>query len=221
MRVYHFLTKDNALNNMENEWLKVATINSLNDPFEYYMNMYDSGTLFSEEHVQGIKDRFDKELGYLCFSRSFGNPVQWAHYAANHAGICFEFEIDEKYLHKIDYKPEPIKVDWSEDSGKANFVKATLTKYKHWKYENESRMVIHLKNEDTDDSLVRGEGGYLFQKFTATGTGYPVKVHAGIYCELKPAEIELLSSKGATIHGTKKSRHSYKIEKRQTLYPGA
>jgi hypothetical protein len=33
MRVYHFMSKEHALSNMENEWLNVATINSLNDPF--------------------------------------------------------------------------------------------------------------------------------------------------------------------------------------------
>jgi hypothetical protein len=31
---YHFLPSGYAINDFENEWIKVSTLNSLNDPFE-------------------------------------------------------------------------------------------------------------------------------------------------------------------------------------------
>jgi hypothetical protein len=206
MRVYHFMSKEHALSNMENEWLKVATINSLNDPFEFYVDFRESDSFLPEDNVQRIKDHYNNLTGFLCFSAFFGSPVQWAHYANSHTGICFEFEIDAKNLLEIKYRLEPYIIDVSDSGWREYFVDATLSKYEHWQYEQEYRMVIKLGAK----SLVkRDELMFIpFSSFCA-----PVKVYAGINCSLTQAEVSLLSIKGATVHGVKKSRKEYAIEK--------
>ena len=206
MHVYHFMSKEHALSNMENEWLKVATIDGLNDPFEFYVNFCESGSFLPEENVKKIKDHYNDITGFLCFSASFSNPVQWAHYANSHGGICFEFEIDEKHLLEIKYRSEPNIIDVSDSDWRESFVDATLTKYEHWQYEQEYRMIIKLEAK----SLVKNDK-LIFIPFSSFCA--PTKVHAGINCSLSPEEISLLSSKGATVHSTKKSRENYAIEK--------
>jgi hypothetical protein len=200
------MSKEHALGNMENEWLKVATINSLNDPFEFYVNFCESGSFLPEENVQKIKDHYNKITGFLCFSECFSNPVQWAHYAKSHTGICFEFEIDEKHLLEIKYRNEPRTIDISNSDWRESFVDATLSKYEHWQYEQEYRIVIKLGAE----SLVKN-AELIFIPFSSFFA--PTKVYTGINCSLTPEEISLLSSKGATLHRTKKSRQNYAIEK--------
>jgi hypothetical protein len=195
------MSKENALSNMENEWLKVATINSLNDPFEFYVDFRESDYYLPEENVQRIKDHYNNLTGFLCFSAFFGSPVQWAHYAKSHTGICFEFEID---VNK--YRPDPYIIDVSEPGWRESFVDATLSKYEHWQYEQEYRMVIKLGAK----SLVK-KRELIFIPFSSFCA--PVKVYAGINSSLTPAEVSLLSSKGATVHGVKKSRADYAIEK--------
>lgn len=206
MRVFHFMKKEHGISNLKNGWLKVATINDLNDPFEFYVSFCGPGVSSEEDSAQTIKDHYHDKVGFLCFSKRMGSPVQWAHYAGNHSGLCFEFEIEETRLLKIKYRKKPYTIDVSREDWRETFVDATLSKYAHWSYEQERRMVIKLDAK----SLIR-EGERIFIPFDEFGS--ITAVYSGIDAELLDKEVKLIKDKGIEYFETKKSRRAYSIEK--------
>ena len=49
-----------------------------------------------------------KSYGVLCLTPKLKEPLMWAHYAASHQGLCFEYEIsgteDHLQIQKVEYK---------------------------------------------------------------------------------------------------------------------
>ena len=137
MQVYHFVSKEYAFKNINNNQLKIATIDELNDPYEFYVNFASTGRLLNNETLESIKSHYSGIMGLLCFSEKWNNPVMWAHYGDNHKGICMEFDIPNKYLLKVEYKKEPAIVNGNDIDWSSKFVAATKTKFEHWSYEEE------------------------------------------------------------------------------------
>ena len=204
MRVFHFMKKDHALSNVLNSRLKIATINELNDPFEFYANFTESGKPLSKIDVEKIKSHYNKILGFLCFSKQSSNPVQWAHYADKHKGICFEFEISKKLLLKIHYSKKPLAIEVGSDKWEKSFVQSTKTKFKHWKYEKEYRMLVQLGSQH----IVK-EGELLFINFSELSK--PKSAYIGLNCKLTSKEIDVFRENSIELIQTKKSSHSYAI----------
>lgn len=160
MRVFHFVNSEYGLENLRKRRLKVATFHELNDPFEL------AGVSLGDEklrHAFGVmKDQLAPKHGLLCFSRNWHNPVQWSHYAEKHAGLCLGFDIPDDLLGSVSYSrkrlvlaPEmfhrPLELD--EQTVK----QLLLTKYSHWRYENEVRCFVELKNIDPQKNLYFSE----------------------------------------------------------------
>ncbi|WP_047686322.1 MULTISPECIES: hypothetical protein [Xenorhabdus] len=83
--VYHFTTLDSAKLIVRKQKLKVSRINNLNDPFELL-----SANIGDKEYRPKIKKQKESAndlYGIISFSKSWKNPVQWAHYAERHNGI--------------------------------------------------------------------------------------------------------------------------------------
>lgn len=148
VRVYHFCNAKYGLENLINRRLKVANILELNDPFELiFCDMTDK---FKRDAVRALKDSFAKEFGFLCFSRSYKSPVQWAHYGEKHNGLCFGFDIPTNRLHKVVYAKE--RKGFQQDMFKTQehvlgwLQEFLTTKHRSWSYEREMRMICKLSN---------------------------------------------------------------------------
>ena len=183
MKVFHFMEKKHALSNLIHARLKVATLHSMNDSYEFYLNFYG----VDESHLQAFKAHFNNTVGFLCFSTNLNDPVQWAHYAENHRGICFEFEIPNGILNEISYLDNPIHINPNDKEWRSNLVKATLCKYKGWAYEQEYRVTIDLNSKEViDDSGL---------KFVCIEKAFiPTNVYLGLRCELTDDEIDIFNS---------------------------
>lgn len=86
-----------------------------------------------------------ESLGVCCFSEDPKSLLMWSHYAANHTGVCLQFES----LRDIRTFSTAIPVRYTDDYPRINFFKYTgnelsqlmLSKFKHWAYEKERRIV--------------------------------------------------------------------------------
>ena len=77
--------------------------------------------------------------------RTWTNPLLWGHYADKHKGICLGFDVPDHHLSEVDYvrqrflAPEVIDEPFMK--------KLLLTKFEHWRYEEEYRAYVSLKDE--------------------------------------------------------------------------
>jgi len=106
---------------------------------------------------------FLEELGICSLSRSPLNLLMWAHYAKNHTGFVVEFSIPTPQVNSflndyevtktvnerlvplaVQYKKEKPLIDPYDDE-KENMAKNFLTKGKDWDYEQEERVIDHIR----------------------------------------------------------------------------
>ena len=140
MRVYYFVESIFALENIKYKRLKVAEIMKLNDPFEFFsLNLTDNNL---RKAVKRAKENFSKHSGIICFSRNWQSPVQWAHYADNHKGLCLGFDISDHLLNEVTYIEKPI--EFSGGIHQIQLDDILVTKFEHWDYEEEFRLFIKL-----------------------------------------------------------------------------
>src|SRR5438045_955947 len=148
MLVYHFIPQKWGLDDIRKRRLKVAVVTELNDPFELLgANIRDRKL---RRCLQLIKRRMSAVSGFLCFSKDWTSPAQWAHYADNHKGFCFQFDVREP-LKKISYcdKRALIPIErFLDPNGFSVAEKDHLfyTKAKCWEYEDERRLIIPFEN---------------------------------------------------------------------------
>ncbi len=150
MRLYYYVSKKWALENICKRRLKLSRINDLNDPFELLgMNLGDAKARFA---FQAVKDDLAKKKGILCFSSDWSNPVMWSHYADRHKGICLGFEVPREYWHEVKYAAERLLINVNDLDAKGKkdpslIMPLLSTKFEHWKYENEFRAYLDLQDE--------------------------------------------------------------------------
>jgi len=206
MRVFHFVSTKHAISNIENSWLKVATIKELNDPYEFYANFTSSGKPLDICHLNKVIEIFNGIVGFLCFSKCRNNPVQWAHYADKHKGLCLEFEVPNKFLIEMKYRNRPIDIEVSDKNWRQQFEEATKNKFQHWKYEEEYRMAVDLNEQE-----VTRQSGLLFMPFSDHLK--LCKVYSGVNCNLSADEKKVLDKNNIDLVATEMSRTSYSITK--------
>lgn len=200
MRVFHFMQKQHAISNLGSTRLKVATLDSMNDPYELFLN-FDGA---SKDEIENFKKHFTYMSGFLCFSKNLNDPVQWAHYADNHRGICWEFDIPARLLNRIEYTEEPISLTERDENWRDNLVKATLCKYDGWSYEQEYRILVDLEAGE----VIR-ESGLHFVKLEKII--FPTRVYVGIRCELSAEEKELFYRNELEVVQMAQDQRSYSI----------
>jgi hypothetical protein len=155
VKIYYFTSEEHGLDNLAKSRLKISRINSLNDPYEFYVNLEDRNGSISESYLEDLKKHNHSLLGMVCFNKNWGHPVHWSHYGDSHKGICLCFEIDKKYLIKIKYRKHPLVV--TPEKFELNFPESTTSKYRAWKYEKEHRLHIDLsKTEGYVEECVDG-----------------------------------------------------------------
>ena len=154
MILYKFMCAKHGIGNLKKRRLKISDFENVNDPFELL------GIEMRDEHVRKDvefkKSKISQNNGLLCFSEDKYNPVQWAHYADNHKGICLGFEIPEKILRKVKYMSERLARETLKMSDCNE--RLLTTKFKHWEYEKERRLIIELSKHSKDSEGLRFRG---------------------------------------------------------------
>lgn len=147
MIVYHFLNEIFSVSDISLKRLKVSRFNTLNDPFELLAaDLRDSR---HRDAFQNLKDRLSETKGMISFSKSWGNPLLWGHYADCHRGMALGFEVSEKHLASVIYTKQRPKVEFDKYSrsvidGEKVLDRIIRTKFSDWSYEEEQRMFIDL-----------------------------------------------------------------------------
>lgn len=146
MKVYHFINEKYGLQALKKKRLKISRICDLNDPFEFLG--FDKSNKDLRDLLNIFKKSYHSEIGIICFSKTWRDPVQWAHYADKHYGLCLCFEIPRQNLLKIKYIETPL----SENEFKSGDLRTKLltTKFKNWDYEKEFRLVVDLNKKTYD-----------------------------------------------------------------------
>lgn len=185
MRVYHFCDEVYGMQNIEKSRLKVATIMDLNDPFE--MVCYSSLEKDVRRKLNEFKSAIASKFGLLCFSQSFRSPVQWAHYANKHRGLCLAFDVPVHNMHFVEYKFGRLNFDVAQyaDLNKRErsemMQKQLRIKHSQWRYEREVRRILLLSESEQ-------ESGLYFRSFDSIGTLSQVIV--GCNSAILPKDLE-------------------------------
>src|SRR5204863_8712957 len=92
--------------------------------------------------------------GLMCFSRTWTNPVIWAHYADQHRGLCLGFDVPDALIKEISYtktrEPYPLDLFDSDEAEQLRLTDRLLfTKFEDWRYEDEIRVSV-LLDKDTE-----------------------------------------------------------------------
>ena len=160
MRVFHFVNEEFGLEDLRRRRLKIATLNELNDPFELFgVNLADDNL---RRAFRTMKNKLASNRGLLCFSRDWHNPVQWSHYAEKHTGLCLGFDIPDEHLCAVTYsrKRLVVKAESFRNPHELSVDTVTrflFTKYSHWRYENEVRCFVTLKDKYPEKNLYFAE----------------------------------------------------------------
>jgi hypothetical protein len=149
MRAYYLTTEHWALESMRLRRLKLAMLEDMNDPFELLgieLKTPEDRAFFQEE----LKHEMNRTIGVLCFSRKWSNPVLWSHYADKHRGLCLGFDIPDEFAKEVTYVGRRLKsniesANFSDENSSPGY-KLITTKYKHWQYEDEVRLIIQLEH---------------------------------------------------------------------------
>jgi len=200
MRLFHFMRTEHAIESVIYSRLKVATLNDMNDPYEFFIRFNGS----TRKNIEEIKNHFNKIVGYLCFSQDLGNPLQWAHYADKHRGVCMEFNVPDGLLLSVEYLASPRVICADNADWKSAFVSLTLCKYEHWMYEKECRVSVDL----TSPSVVKDRDLY-FVHFSDVIS--PCKVYTGIRCDLSENEADLFKEHKFPVINMTQDIDSYSI----------
>lgn len=140
MRVYHFLNEEYGLNDLSERRLKISQIMKLNDPFEFLSIALSDKAL--RKRLLETKDRLNRQVGLICFSASWKNPVQWSHYANHHKGVCLGFDVLAERVNHVKYVED--RVQYVGDGGDLIVRELLTCKYSHWNYEQEVRIFVDL-----------------------------------------------------------------------------
>lgn len=156
IRVYHLTSAEFAISNIVLGRLKVARFSDLNDPFELIpLNLRGKRT---RKFVRAFKNAFDRQTGLLCFSADWTNPVLWSHYGAKHRGVCLGFDLKKTRSLSVQYEDKriPDKLGENGDPLKINEKtqkRLVRTKFRHWEYEEEHRVLVPLKKAVNEGML--------------------------------------------------------------------
>ncbi len=150
-------------------WMRLPR--AFNDPFDSHIFF---GHHENQEALGEVK-RICEILVYVsCFSKTVKNMLMWAHYANNHKGVCFEYEIGDtdnqlKDFEKgnVIYRSEPHIVNAAEfiknyqsnfqdQARMESFIREIyFNKSIDWAYEEEYR-VLSLNQNLTRDNVADG-----------------------------------------------------------------
>lgn len=145
MRLYHFTNQKYGLRAIKDRRLKIARINELNDPFEFLgWNIQNRAT---RARMQKWKLERNNEIGILCFSSKWTNPLLWGHYADKHRGVAIGFDVpDIDMLKPVRYCRKRLTPPADFNLASAEVDSLLIAKFSAWRYESEYRYFSVLNN---------------------------------------------------------------------------
>lgn len=124
-----------------------------NDPFDCNLNLVKTNEKL--EKLKTVKRNVIYNIGITSLSEEIENPLMWAHYTNNYSGFALSFgdriDIQERKeffgrhtITRVIYPKAPVII-------KAEYPFAEhyllTTKFKHWQYEKEWRIICDLKQK--------------------------------------------------------------------------
>jgi len=149
------------------------------------------------DSVKNLNDKIfnviDNQFGVASLTTSFNNPLMWSHYANSHKGICIEYDLSEELknveslkslLIPVRYLNERVTIDYTLmdkidlnnilAKGKNDilkfFISGLYTKHDVWKYEDEWRSIIPVKQGNRNIQLGKISALYLGNKMEEATT---------------------------------------------------
>jgi hypothetical protein len=155
MKLYFFVEAKWAVDNIDNKRLKVCRFLDLNDPFELFAGEQHKPL---RKKMKGWATQLNKQVGLLCFSESWKNPLMWSHYGDRHKGICLAFDVGGTVETKYYHRRLALGNEWSHASAAADLPKGLMqvlltAKFNGWQYEKERRLILPLEGLNTDKGL--------------------------------------------------------------------
>jgi len=213
---YHFLGPDDALEDLDLERIKVATVNDLNDPFELLPGLRERKDREERKPYYEIHKQISREYGLLCFSNNWEDPLLWGHYADKHRGVAIGFEVLKDEILEVNYvgKKERPTFDLTDNSrrNKELFLELFKIKYESWSYEDEVRILVKLEDcvpdHQKDSKLFLSFSGRLKVKEIILGIKFSKQKYERIY--------ELANKLEANVIVTRQNWGEYKISQSGT-----
>ena len=147
----------NSIDCILRTYFHLANPGDFNDPFDCNVNLAeDIGEL---DKMETVKRNKYKNIGVCSFSETIDSHLMWAHYTNNYNGFALEFignkidvklrreSINRNSLTRVIYPENPVKI--SKDYPFAYHYLLT-TKFKHWSYEKEWRIIAELNSQDRE-----------------------------------------------------------------------
>jgi len=167
MMLYYFTELKYAFDDIKNHHIKVATLDSINDPYEWVPCVIneDNKPYPAEQIREWMCKRYKNKYGFLCLSSSISNPALWGYYGNNHNGAAFGFEFEDNELppkmnycnERVIYNPVALQDDVTELN--KYFTKLIQRKAKTWEHEEEYRMIVDI------DKVCENINGLWFGSF--------------------------------------------------------
>jgi hypothetical protein len=95
-----------------------------------------------------VRRRLAETYGVVCFSEVPDQLLMWAHYADSHAGVCLEFDSEERPIPswpKYAYRPvryvDDRQIDLLNVDTESGFLHLLTSKGRDWQYEREHRLI--------------------------------------------------------------------------------
>lgn len=185
--VYKFMPARFALSAMETQTLKVATFDSLNDPFDMLPAIIGSGDVDKnmEAFARDWRAAVGAEEGLLCACGSCSDPAVWAHYADGHSGMALKLSFPKAYTVPVEYRSERASVRLRDPAAvpvaelEAHQLELYRRKGPSWQCEEEYRMRVKL------NACTKRDGMYFADLRLLILT----QVILGYRCKVDPADV--------------------------------
>jgi hypothetical protein len=212
MLVYKFYPPEYALQSLLKHRFKVSPIDELNDPFEYLS--LDMGDKSVRAWAKKFRNLVSENNGIISFSRSWRNPLMWAHYAKSHTGIALGFEVPDMLLTQINYITDRIIPPLDVDTNKESMIELVdlllKSKHKNWEYEEEVRLVRTLENCHEEGGLYFADWNHVTAlKEVVLGHRYQPKGNTGIQSTLEGSGVKFITAR-PEFKGFKMTPQKYK-----------
>ena len=104
---------------------------------------------FDRETEQEMLEFISAKYGVVCFTSDPVQPLMWAHYGASHKGMVIGYEATDPLFTKssflrVDYEHERAVHDPLKSPNQDDVEIFVRRKSWDWRYEKESRLVLHL-----------------------------------------------------------------------------
>ncbi|MBD8627639.1 DUF2971 domain-containing protein [Oxalobacteraceae sp. CFBP 8753] len=98
------------------------------------------------------------KVGILCLTPKWDNALMWSHYASNHSGICIGFKTTEGVFRTampVVYAKKLPVIEAPGTLGRDLYDQVFMTKFEHWSYEEEWRIIKSESTEEARDKQFR------------------------------------------------------------------